>query len=129
MKKISVVIFAVLIGLGFYSFAGWFGDGITFSKVMSVVGLIIVATFVERRYSFNEGIWLVLEILRDALGGLGSLSIVHLLPVDLSESMSVVVMLASTAILAITVSDYFGEDENNGRVYICICTLLLFDFV
>ena len=96
MKKISVVIFAVLIGLGFYSFAGWFGDGITFSKVMSVVGLIIVATFVERRYSFNEGIWLVLEILRDALGGLGSLSIVHLLPVDLSESMSVVVMLAST---------------------------------
>lgn len=113
MKKISVVIFAVLIGLGFYSFAGWFGDGITFSKVMSVVGLIIVATFVERRYSFNEGIWLVLEILRDALGGLGSLSIVHLLPVDLSESMSVVVMLASTAILAITVSDYFGEDENN----------------
>lgn len=112
MKKITTIIFAILIGLGFYSFAGWFSDGITFSKVMSIVGLILVATFVEHRWSCNEGIYLFLEIGRDALGGLGSLAVIRLLPIELSQDLSVVIMLAATAILAITMSDDFVDGEN-----------------
>ena len=111
MKKFTTVLFAILIGLGFYSIAGWFSDGITFPKVMSIVGLILVATFVEHRWSYNEGVYLVLEIGRDALGGLGSLAVVQLLPIELSEELSVVIMLAATAILAITMSDDCDVEE------------------
>lgn len=111
MKKITTVLFAILIGLGFYSIADWFNSGISFSKVMSIVGLIIVATFVEHRWSCNEGLYLVLEIGRDALGGLGSLAIIRLLPIEFSEELSVVIMLAATAILAITMSDDYGVEE------------------
>ena len=111
MKKITTIVFAILIGLGFYSFSGWFSDGITFPKVMSIVGLILVATFVEHRWSCNEGVCLVLEIGRDALGGLGSLAVVQLLPIELSEELSVVIMLAATAVLAITMSENNDVEE------------------
>ena len=112
-EKVTVVLYAVMIGLGFYSLVNWFAGGITPSRVMSIVGLGVVATFVERRYSSNNGVWFLLEIGRDVLGGLGSLSVIHLLPISISEELSVVVMLATTALLAITVPDVFdNEDEN-----------------
>lgn len=111
MKKISTIFFAVLIGLGFYSLVDWFSNGLTIERVMSVVGVAVVATFVERRYSFNEGISLALEITRDVLGGFGSLVVIDLLPVELSESLSVVVMLIITAVLAITMSDDEEAEE------------------
>ena len=112
-EKITVVLYAVMIGLGFYSLVNWFSYGITPARVMSIVGLGVVATFVERRYSSNKGIWFFLEIGRDVLGGLGSLSVINLLPISISEEMAVVIMLATTAILAITVPDVFvdGDDE------------------
>lgn len=104
-EKVTVVFYAVMIGLGFYSLVNWFSYGITPARVMSMVGLGVVATFVERRYSCNAGIWFLLEIGRDILGGLGSLSVIQLLPISISEEFTVVVMLATTAVLAITVPD------------------------
>lgn len=110
-EKITVVLYAVMIGLGFYSLVNWFAGGITLARVMSIVGLGVVATFVERRYSCNNGVWFLLEIGRDVLGGLGSLSVIYLLPISISEELSVVVMLATTAILAITTPDAFVDSE------------------
>ena len=104
-EKATVVFYAVMIGLGFYSLVNWFSYGITPARVMSLVGLGVVAAFVERRYSLNQGVWFFLEIGRDILGGLGSLSILYLLPISVSEEFTVVVMLATTAVLAITVPD------------------------
>lgn len=104
-EKLTVVFYAVMIGLGFYSLVNWFSYGITPARVMSMVGLGVVATFVERRYSCNAGIWFFLEIGRDILGGLGSLSVIQLLPISISEEFTVVVMLATTAVLAITIPD------------------------
>ena len=112
IEKLTVVLYAVMIGLGFYSLVNWFAGGITPSRVMSIVGLGVVATFVERRYSCNTGMWFFLEIGRDILGGLGSLSIIFLLPVSVSEEFSVVIMLATTAILAITVPDVFDGEAD-----------------
>ena len=111
-EKATVVLYAIMIGLGFYSLVNWFAGGITPSKVMSIVGLGVVAAFVERRYSCNSGVWFFLEIGRDILGGLGSLSIIFLLPVSVSEEFSVVIMLATTAILAITVPDVFDGEAD-----------------
>ena len=113
LEKITVVLYAIMIGLGFYSLVNWFSNGITPTRVMSIVGLAVVATFVELRYSYNRGVRFILEIGRDVLGGLGSLSVINLLPITISEELSVVIMLAATAILAITVPDVFvdGEDE------------------
>ena len=105
MKKFSTVIFAILIGLGFYSLAGIITSGITLSKVMSLAGLVVVAIFVERRWSLNTGVYLALEIGRDVLGGLGSLAILGFLPFTIPEGISVIAMFAVTAILAITMSD------------------------
>lgn len=105
MKKVSTLIFAVLIGLGFYSLAGIFNKGFTFSKLMSIAGLVVVALFVERRFSNNKGVYLALEILRDTLGGLGSLTVIQILPVEFSETLSVIIMLVATAVLALTMSD------------------------
>ena len=114
MRKLATVFYAVIIGLGFYSLVNWFSGGITLARVMSIIGIGVVATFVERRYSSNCGLWLLLEIGRDILGGLGSLSVIYLLPISISEDLSVVIMLATTAILAITVPDVFvGEDEED----------------
>ena len=112
-EKVTVVFYAIMIGLGFYSLVNWFAGGITPSRVMSIVGLGVVALFVERRYSSNNGVWFLLEIGRDVLGGLGSLSVIHLLPISISEELAVVVMLATTAVLAITVPDVLvdGDDE------------------
>ena len=111
IEKITVIFYSVLIGLGFYSLVNWFSDGITPTRVMSIVGLGVVATFVERRYSCNSGVWFLFEIGRDVLGGLGSLSIINLLPISINEELSVVIMLAATAILAITVPDVFDGSE------------------
>lgn len=105
LEKVTIVFYAIMIGLGFYSLVNWFSYGITPARVMSIVGLAVVATFVERRYSCNTGIWFFLEIGRDILGGLGSLSILYLLPISVSEEFSVVIMLATTAILGITTPD------------------------
>ena len=113
LEKITVVLYAIMIGLGFSSLVNWFSNGITPTRVMSIVGLAVVATFVELRYSYNRGVRFILEIGRDVLGGLGSLSVINVLPITISEELSVVIMLAATAILAITVPDVFvdGEDE------------------
>ena len=110
-EKATVVLYAIMIGLGFYSLVNWFSYGITPARVMSIVGLGVVAAFVERRYSSNKGIWFFLEIGRDVLGGLGSLSVINLLPISISEELSVVVMLATTALLAITVPDVFDSES------------------
>lgn len=111
LEKVTVVLYAIMIGLGFYSLVNWFSDGITLARVMSIVGLGVVATFVERRYSNNKGVWFFLEIGRDILGGLGSLSIIYLLPISVSEELSVVIMLAATAILAITTPECFDDSK------------------
>ena len=92
-EKATVVLYAIMIGLGFYSLVNWFSYGITPARVMSIVGLAVVATFVELRYSYNRGVRFILEVGRDILGGLGSLSILFLLPISISEELSVVVML------------------------------------
>ena len=109
-EKVTVVFYAIMIGLGFYSLVNWFAGVITPARVMSIVGLAVVATFVELRYSYNRGVRFILEVGRDSLGGLGSLSILFLLPISISEELSVVVMLATTAILAITVPDVFDSE-------------------
>ena len=114
-EKVTVVFYAIMIGLGFYSLVNWFAGGITPSRVMSIVGLGVVATFVERRYSCNTGMWFFLEIVRDVLGGLGSLSVINLLPISISEEMAVVIMLATTAILAITTPDAFVDSEEEEK--------------
>ena len=112
-EKVTVVFYAVMIGLGFYSLVNWFSYGITPARVMSLVGLGVVAAFVERRYSLNQGVWFFLEIGRDILGGLGSLSILYLLPISVSEELMVVIMLATTAVLAITTPDCFVDSEDD----------------
>ena len=112
MKQITTVGYAIMIGLGFYSLVNWFSYGITPARLMSIVGLGVVATFVERRYSSSTGIGFIIEIGRDILGGLGSLSILYLLPIYVSEEFTVVIMLATTAILAITTPDCFVDSED-----------------
>lgn len=107
IAKLIVVFYAVLIGLGFYSLVNWLSFGLSLGRIMGVVGLVVVAIFVERRYSYNAGIRLFLEIARDVLGGLGSISFIYLLPMSVSEEMSVVIMLAATAILGVTMDDSF----------------------
>ena len=111
MKKLSVFTFAIMIGLGFYSLAAIIENGITLSEVMSLAGIIVVAVYCERHVSNNKGISLILEIFRDTLGGLGSLPILKLIPIEVSETIQIVTILASTAILAIAMSDDFIGKE------------------
>ena len=113
MKKFLTIVFAVLTGLGFYACVSWFSYGITPSRVMSIIGVVIVAAFVEARYSINEGIRMFLEVGRDVLGGLGSMVIINLLPITLTEELSVVIMLICTAVIAITVSDDYSDDGDD----------------
>ena len=104
-KDASIVLFAVMIGLGFYALANIISSGITLAKLMSLAGLVVVAVFVERRCSHNVGVRLALEIGRDVLGGLGSLALLGFMPFQIPEGISVITMFAVTAILGVTMSD------------------------
>ena len=110
MKKIKHFIFAILISAGICYLPKFIAE-MKVSNIMILVGSFAGATFIENRYSQNVGIFLVIEIIRDVIGGLGSLSILVILPIKLPETLPVFMVSAVTAILAITMSDDTDNKE------------------
>lgn len=104
MKKIKDIVFALLISFG-VCYLPKFISEMNISDVMMLVGSFAGATFIENRWSNNKGIFRVIEIIRDVLGGLGSLVILNQLPIKLPEIFPIFVTFAATIILAITMSD------------------------
>ena len=106
MKKIKFVVFAILIALGCYSLlTDIIKHQITIDTIIILVSLALLSTFIENRFSYNKGVFLVLEIGRDVLGGYGSFPILNNIPISLPRLIIVVIVFAVTAILAITMSD------------------------
>lgn len=104
MQKIKDIVFAILISFG-VCYLPKFISEMNISDVMMLVGSFAGATFIENRWSNNKGIFRVIEITRDVLGGLGSLVILNQLPIKLPEIFPIFVTFATTIILAITISD------------------------
>lgn len=104
MKKIKDIVFALLISFG-VCYLPKFISEMNISDVMMLVGSFAGATFIENRWSNSEGIFRVIEIIRDVLGGLGGLFILNQLPIKLPDVLPNFVTFAVTIILAITMSD------------------------
>lgn len=112
MKKIKFIVFAILIALGCYSLVTDIAKHqITIDTLIILLSLVLMSTFIENSFSYNKGVFLVLEIGRDVLGGYGSFPILNNIPISLPRLIIVVIVFAVTAILAITMSDDVSDAE------------------
>ena len=117
-KKIKSVAVSILIGLGFFSLSLWIVEDYKgpISKVMIIVGLCVTAGFLIIRWSRTKNIFIIIiEILCAVFGGIGSLIVTSLIPIDFPEKITVITMYIVTALLSVYISDYFAKPPKKAK--------------
>lgn len=120
-KKTTMVILSLFIGMGFCSVAEWLQNTLKLNSnnLSSVLGLIVVATFIEFKFAgrrFGSRVRVFVELACEVLAGIGSRSIIFpiigIIPIIgpyLTDRIPInIIMILTTAVTAVATLEKSG---------------------